>query len=80
MTPLQEAPWRDGMVDSKVAHGGDPPVAAHQVLQQTTIGRVALTRRPVAVSVPVDDVAQSAGTIGYELLCAVALRVPLTVA
>ena len=30
-------------------------------------------------NLPVDDVAQSAGTIGYELLCAVAPRVPVTV-
>lgn len=29
--------------------------------------------------VPVDDVAQSAGTIGYELLCAVTARVPMMV-
>ena len=28
--------------------------------------------------VPVDEVAQSAGTVGYELLCAVAPRVPMT--
>ena len=27
---------------------------------------------------PVDDVARSAGTVGYELLCAVAPRVPMT--
>lgn len=29
-------------------------------------------------SLPVDDVAQAAGTVGYELLCAVAPRVPMT--
>ena len=29
--------------------------------------------------VPVDEVAQAAGTVGYELLCAVAPRVPFTV-
>lgn len=28
-------------------------------------------------NLPVDDVAQSAGTIGYELLCALARRVPI---
>ncbi len=28
---------------------------------------------------PIDEVAQSAGTIGYELMCALALRVPVTV-
>jgi alanine racemase len=26
---------------------------------------------------PIDDVAQSSGTIGYELMCAVAPRVPV---
>ncbi len=31
-------------------------------------------------SVPVDAVAQAAGTVGYELLCALAPRVPLTAA
>jgi len=30
--------------------------------------------------VPVDDVAQRAGTIGYELLCALAPRVPIQLA
>lgn len=30
-------------------------------------------------NLPVDDVAQSAGTIGYELLCAVAQRVPVII-
>jgi alanine racemase len=25
---------------------------------------------------PIDEVAQSAGTVGYELMCAVAARVP----
>jgi len=29
--------------------------------------------------VPIDDVAQAAGTIGYELMCALAPRVPVTV-
>jgi alanine racemase len=28
-------------------------------------------------TIPVDDVAHAAGTIGYELLCAVAPRVPV---
>jgi alanine racemase len=28
-------------------------------------------------SLPIDDVAQSCGTIGYELMCAVAQRVPV---
>ena len=26
---------------------------------------------------PIDEVAQAAGTVGYELMCAVALRVPV---
>jgi alanine racemase len=26
---------------------------------------------------PIDEVAQSAGTVGYELMCAVAARVPM---
>jgi len=29
--------------------------------------------------VPVDSVAEAAGTVGYELLCAVAPRVPMKV-
>jgi alanine racemase len=28
-------------------------------------------------SLPIDDVAQACGTIGYELMCAVAPRVPV---
>ena len=28
---------------------------------------------------PIDEVARPAGTIGYELMCALALRVPVTV-
>jgi alanine racemase len=28
---------------------------------------------------PIDDVAQAAGTIGYELMCGLARRVPVTV-
>ena len=31
------------------------------------------------VGLPIDDVAQAAGTIGYELMCAIAQRVPLVV-
>ena len=30
-------------------------------------------------NLPIDEVAQAAGTIGYELMCALALRVPVTV-
>ena len=29
--------------------------------------------------VPVDDVAQMSGTIGYELICALATRVPVLI-
>jgi alanine racemase len=28
---------------------------------------------------PIDDVAQAGGTVGYELMCALALRVPTVV-
>jgi len=28
-------------------------------------------------NLPIDDVAQASGTIGYELMCAVAQRVPM---
>ena len=30
-------------------------------------------------TVPIDEVAQAAGTIGYELMCALAPRVPVVV-
>ena len=33
--------------------------------------------RDLAARPPVDEVAQSAGTVGYELLCALARRVPV---
>ena len=29
--------------------------------------------------VPIDEVAQAAGTVGYELMCALAARVPVVV-
>jgi alanine racemase len=32
---------------------------------------------PHGSRLPIDEVAQSAGTIGYELMCAVAPRVPI---
>jgi alanine racemase len=35
---------------------------------------------PRGARLPVDDVAQAAGTIGYELLCALAARVPVRMA
>jgi alanine racemase len=36
-------------------------------------------RGPHDSQLPIDEVARSAGTIGYELMCALALRVPVTV-
>ncbi|MGI4779442.1 MAG: alanine racemase [Janthinobacterium lividum] len=35
------------------------------------------TRGPKGASLPVDEVARAAGTVGYELMCAVAARVPV---
>ena len=32
---------------------------------------------PHASLLPIDDVARAAGTMGYELMCALALRVPV---
>jgi len=37
-------------------------------------------RGPDGSTLPIDDVARSAGTLGYELMCALATRVPVTVA
>jgi alanine racemase len=34
---------------------------------------------PAGSLLPIDEVARPAGTIGYELMCALALRVPVTV-
>ncbi len=36
-------------------------------------------RGPGGAVLPVDEVAEAAGTIGYELMCAVAPRVPVAV-
>ena len=33
-------------------------------------------RGPNGVVLPIDEIAQAAGTVGYELMCALALRVP----
>jgi alanine racemase len=33
---------------------------------------------PHGVVLPIDDVVRAAGTIGYELMCALARRVPVT--
>jgi len=35
---------------------------------------------PGATLLPIDEVAHAAGTIGYELMCALALRVPVRMA
>lgn len=43
---------------------------------QATIGSVV---ELWGTQVPIDDVAQSAGTVGYELMCAVAPRVPFAI-
>ena len=37
-------------------------------------------RGPAGALLAIDDVARAAGTIGYELMCAVAPRVPIRVA
>jgi alanine racemase len=34
-------------------------------------------RGPQGTQLPIDDVAHAAGTIGYELMCALAQRVPV---
>jgi alanine racemase len=34
---------------------------------------------PNGSRLPIDDVARAAGTIGYELMCALAMRVPVRV-
>ena len=36
-------------------------------------------RAPGGAVLPIDEVAQAAGTVGYELMCAVAARVPVLV-
>ena len=36
-------------------------------------------RAPNGAVLPIDEVAQAAGTVGYELMCAVAPRVPVAV-
>jgi alanine racemase len=36
-------------------------------------------RGPNGAVLPIDEVAKPAGTIGYELMCALALRVPVSV-
>jgi alanine racemase len=41
-------------------------------------GRPQKTKQP-ASGVSIDEVASAAGTVGYELMCALAARVPVTV-
>jgi alanine racemase len=36
-------------------------------------------RGPNGSQLPIDEVAHAAGTIGYELMCALASRVPVSV-
>ena len=36
-------------------------------------------RPPTAAVLPIDEVARAAGTVGYELMCALAPRVPVRV-
>jgi alanine racemase len=36
-------------------------------------------RGPADSLLPIDEIAKPAGTIGYELMCALALRVPVSV-
>ena len=51
------------------------PVPAAQLGTEVTLWG----NGPHGSRLPIDDVAQAAGTIGYELMCAVAPRVPVTV-
>ncbi|HMN57387.1 MAG TPA: alanine racemase C-terminal domain-containing protein, partial [Ottowia sp.] len=51
------------------------PVPQAQVGSQVTLWG----RSSQGAVLPIDEVAQAAGTIGYELMCALALRVPVQV-
>jgi alanine racemase len=44
----------------------------------TLWGQPQKTSQP-SVGVSIDEVARAAGTVGYELMCALAARVPVTV-
>jgi alanine racemase len=44
----------------------------------TLWGRPQKTSKPSA-GVPIDEVARAAGTVGYELMCALSARVPVVV-
>jgi alanine racemase len=51
------------------------PVARAQVGSEVTLWG----RGPNGSVLPIDEVAHAAGTVGYELMCALALRVPVSV-
>ena len=52
------------------------PVPAAQPGSEVTLWG----RGPHGHRLPIDEVARSAGTVGYELMCALAPRVPVHVA
>jgi len=51
------------------------PVPSAQMGSEVTLWG----RGPHGSVLPIDEVAQTAGTVGYELMCALAQRVPVTV-
>jgi alanine racemase len=55
------------------------PVPQAQLGSEVTLWGRASAQAGGAV-LPIDEVAQAAGTVGYELMCALALRVPVVVA
>ena len=52
------------------------PVPGAGIGSEVTLWGNAMTG-PKGASLPVDEVARAAGTVGYELMCAVAPRVPV---
>ena len=52
------------------------PVPAARLGSEVTLWGVAAS----GAGLSIDEVAQAAGTVGYELMCALAPRVPVTVA
>jgi alanine racemase len=48
-------------------------------LRQAPLARIGTRVELWGSQVPVDDVAQMSGSIGYELLCALAPRVPVEI-
>ena len=68
------------------ARGAPCPVVGRVSMDMLTVDITAVPQARVGSPVvlwgeglPVDDVATAAGTVGYELLCAVAPRVPFVV-